>query len=54
MIALVGAGFAEMVKLALPPSVMPLPPVMVISGVVGGGSSSSDTATDAEDAEPTV
>ena len=33
VIALVGAGFAWIVKLAVPPSVIAEPPVIVISGV---------------------
>ena len=39
---------AVRVKTALPPSVTPLPALMLISGVLGGGSSSSDTVTVAE------
>lgn len=54
VIGLSGAGLTLMVKETVPPSVMPLPPEMVISGVVGGGLSSSATFTDTDDAEPTV
>ena len=43
-----GAGSAVIVKLAAAPSVIPEPAVTLISGVAGGGSSSSDTATLAE------
>ena len=41
-----GAGLAVTVKLAFPPSVIPLPAVMLTTGL--GGSSLSDTATEAE------
>ena len=48
----VGAGLALRVKLALSPSVMPLPAVILISGaagvIEGGGMSSSATATVAD------
>ena len=45
----VGAGLADTVNEASPPSVIPLPAVTLTSGTTtGGGSSSSDTTTDAE------
>ena len=40
-----GAGLAVTVNWASPPSVTSLPAMTLISGCVGGGSSSSDTAT---------
>ena len=40
-----GAGSAVIVKLAAAPSVIPEPAVTLISGVAGGGSSSSATVT---------
>ena len=57
VIGVVGAGLEDMVNVAVLPSVIPLPPLIVITGVGvggGGGESSSDTVTDADDAAPTV
>ena len=53
VIGLAGAGLAVIVKVAVPPSMIPLPPAMLNSGA-DGVPSLSDTATVPADGEPRV